>query len=148
MKISKSEAERLVISYKDFVEQIVSELKNKHPSPLESDELFQEGIGGLLKAVNESSSWKEFSGRVDKKICDEIETAIRVELYSARLGIDLRTDFVEYRKVRAALFKKLRRSPTLDEIAAKTTLPNEKLEGLENLYQTALGYEEQDPASP
>lgn len=143
MKASRSEVERLVTSYKTFIESAVIECKNKSPSSLESEELFEEGVVGLLKAVEESSSWNEFSGRVEGKIRNEIETAIRMELHFVKLDQELREDFAEYRKVRAALFQKLHRSPTLKEIAAKTTLPREKLEGLENIYRAAIEYEEE-----
>ena len=143
MKISQSEAKRLVVSYEKFIRKTIKEFQNKCPPSLEPDDLFEEGIVGLLKAVDISSSWNEFSSRVENKIRDEVELAIRVELYSVKLGQDIGEDFAEYRKVLAMLFQQLHRSPTLDEIAAKTTLPNEKLEGLENLYRTALDYDEE-----
>lgn len=142
MKASKAEIERLVNSYGVFIETTAIECKNKSPSSLEPEELFEEGVVGLLKAVEESSSWSEFSGRVERKIRSEIEVAIRAELHFSKLGQDLREDFAEYRKVRAGLFQKLHRSPTLDEIVADTTLSREKLEGLENIYRSVIEYEE------
>jgi DNA-directed RNA polymerase specialized sigma subunit len=125
-----------------FISSTAAELKEKHQSHLDPQDLVQEGVVGLLTAARDSPSWEEFAGRVEPRIIAAIEEAIKVEININKLHAELRLRLAEYRKARAALFAKFGRPPTLLEIGKETNLSLEVLERLEDLYQTALDYED------
>lgn len=141
MNLSKSDKQRIIFSYEKFIKETVSDLKQRYNPEIESEDLFQEGIVGLLKAANDAANWQEFAVLVEPKIIAEIATAIQRDIKFWQIIKTLRQDFAAFLKTRAKLFRKLHRDPTIAELVKATGLPDFKVENLELIYKTALDYE-------
>ena len=143
----KSKAEQLVSDYKDFILEEAKRCKAKYQRKYEVwcelslDDLFAEGVVGLLQAVKDVGYWNKFSDCVRKMIKEKILAAIIREIDFKAFNSRLKEEFAAYRKVRARLFRKLRRSPTIAELVKATKFSSDKVEQLEKLHQIAMDYE-------
>lgn len=133
--------DQLILSYSPFIRSASKTMLSQYGAVAEPEDLFQEGMVGLITAINDRTYWTRFGDYARRKIKEHIEVAVMAELRADQLKTSLRRDFLKYRNVMAELFNKLKRQPTLSELSKQTGFSKEKSEQLERIYQTALNYE-------
>lgn len=139
----------LIDEYKNFILCAGDLLKNKHESrhgrncTLTEEELFSEGVVGLLQAAFDSDCWNRFEEAAKEKISRAVESAIIADLAFQSFVVSVNEEFSLYRKIRSRLFRQFRHSPTIQEMEKNLKWPVEKLEQFEKFYQVALKYEEE-----
>lgn len=143
----KKSQEILIEKYRHFIWGTGVYLKSKHERSykiicnLSEEELFDEGVIGLLEAAFDESCWNKFEEVAEGKIARAIEIAVIADIAFRSFVSCLKDEFSLYRNIRARLFRKLKRSPTLKEMEKKLKWSVEKLEQFEKFYQIAMNYE-------
>jgi DNA-directed RNA polymerase specialized sigma subunit len=138
----------LIAEYNQFIYSMMIFLKTKHENRygivcnLTREEIYDEGVVGLLRAAADQNCWENFDKVAKEKIAAEIETAILADTAFKSFIAALKEEFSLYRSIRARLFKELRRSPTRSEMEKELKWPEDKLNRFERFYQIALDYEE------
>lgn len=133
----------MVIAYREFILATIVKVKKKYKCDLSPEDLFQEGVIGLLHAFDEARDAANFSSYARKKICEAIKGAAKAESDNTKFHEELRKEFFAYQKARTQLYRKLHRPPTIEEIYEVLRISRKRLERLEILYEVALKYDEE-----
>ena len=140
--------EILINEYRLFIYSTAVFEKNNHEirfgivCGITNEEIFDEGVVGLLKSATDENCWEKFDEVAKGKISDEIKIAILNDVAFKSFISCFKEEFSLYRKIRTRLFKKLQRSPTPTEIEKKLKWSALKIKQFEKFYEVALDYED------
>ncbi len=123
------------------------EIKKGHNTSLTLFDYFQETIFGLYKAIEDfdKSLGYKFSTYANSKLRKSIQDAVKMTAYLIRLPVSLIKNKSKIEREQEILRKKLKREPSLEEIAVKLSLPTKKV--FEVVNSSRVSYSLDDPIS-
>lgn len=119
--------DKLVVSNLRLVMNLAAKYKNRG---LEYDDLFQEGVMGLMHAINKFSTGKgtKFSTYASLWIRQFMQRAVTDKSLPIRLPVSLHMDKAKVIKASQKLERLQERMPTSTELAEETNLPKYRVE--------------------
>lgn len=127
-----------------LVRSWAKKIKNSHPTPsLELGDLCQEGIIGLMKAVDrfDLKRGNKFFTYAIPWINQAIIRGIKNKSRTIRIPINEAGMIVRYKKTEAKLYQELKRFPSNQEIADEMNIKEEKINLLKKIKNDAISLE-------
>ncbi len=118
--------EKLIINYKHLINSLTNRYKN---SSVENEDLFQIGVIGLLKAVEnfDNKNFSNFSRYAIPCIVGEIKRHFRDSTWDVKVPRYVKELYKPIEQTIEKLYIRLERSPTIDEISKEVGIDKERV---------------------